>query len=135
MLACSHHHFLGRKPKKPRPRRGFFLAESNNSIATEWGRFKIEVLSRFDQDALDPMKADLTSKLNLLVPFSQAATALRKVAMPKFDDPFLSYYERERASLLQQLGRPAVGKVEGAQSCSRYNFRMHRKHREEDCRT
>ena len=56
------------------------------------------------------MKAALILKLSLLVPFSQAETALRKVAMPKFDDPFLSYYERERASLLQQLEGLQSGK-------------------------
>ena len=30
--------------------------------------------------------------------------------MPKFDDPFLSYYERERARLLQQLEGLQSGK-------------------------
>ena len=30
--------------------------------------------------------------------------------MPKFDDPFLSYYESERANLLQQLKSMQSGK-------------------------
>jgi hypothetical protein len=30
--------------------------------------------------------------------------------MPKFDDPFLSYYEQERAYLLQQLEHMQSGK-------------------------
>ena len=30
--------------------------------------------------------------------------------MPKFDDPFLSYYERERENLLQQLESMQSGK-------------------------
>jgi hypothetical protein len=30
--------------------------------------------------------------------------------MPKFDDPFLSYYERERANLLRQLESMQSGK-------------------------
>ena len=30
--------------------------------------------------------------------------------MPKFDDPFLSYYERERGNLLQQLESMQSGK-------------------------
>ena len=73
MLVCSHHHFLGRKLEEaPSPVGASFWRKSSNSIATEWGRFKIEVFSRFDQDALDPMKAALISKRSLLVPFSQS---------------------------------------------------------------
>jgi hypothetical protein len=30
--------------------------------------------------------------------------------MPKFDDPFVSYYELERANLLEQLERMQTGK-------------------------
>jgi hypothetical protein len=30
--------------------------------------------------------------------------------MPKFDDPFLSYYEQERANLIQQIDNMQSGK-------------------------
>ena len=56
----------------------------------------------------------------------------KKFDEAQFDINHLRAGAREPAPATR---KSAVCKVEGARSCSRYNFRVHRKHREEACRT